>query len=426
MRPVFLRAIWTFDALVVAAGVATGLLLVGSIRLTVTTVDRTSDWNHAVGDVKLEAALSYAWLEAAARRSPPAGAARSFATTVDAARSRCRDLQRSAPQATEVARLCGDLDSFRAASLGRLRRGAAGGTAYAATFASSMDAIEPAERAVDGVVARERSRLLRIDATLALVVLLVFAGVAVAVSRRARSLASQNERLRRIDRLKDDFVAAVSHELRTPLAATIGFLQTLERADLELDDAERRELTGIARTQAERLARRVTDLLFVSEVDSGRLVLDYANVDIAALSVECIEALQPLATEKGVRLELDADTVPVRGDRARLAQLLDNVVSNALKFTPRNGEIRILARAESGRARLEVSDTGVGIPHAEQARVFDRFYRTTSAADDAVPGTGLGLSIVKAIVDAHQGAVSVESREAAGTTIRVELPLVPA
>ncbi len=423
---------WVLDAAVVAAGLLAGVLLLASMHLTLSTVDRANVWNRTLGDLRSSAGLSYAWLQAAGRADAPAGAREQVVVQIDSARSACKELLTGAHPVegagarTTLRRLCGALTAYRAASARRLG-GAARTDEYVASFRRSLAAAEQAERAIGAEVARERRRVLRLDGGLALLVLLVFAAISVAVSRRAKILAVQNERLRRIDRLKDDFVASVSHELRTPLTATIGFLQTLERSDLELSQADRQELTRIARVQAERLARRVTDLLFVSEVVAGKLSLNYTTIDMAALSADCVEALAAAARDQGVALKLEADLVPpLRGDRARLAQLLDNVLSNALKFTPPNGEIRIRARAAAGRAQLEVSDTGIGIPDAEQARLFDRFYRTDEATRRAIPGAGLGLAIVKAIAEAHDGAVSLESQEGHGTTVRVELPLVPA
>jgi signal transduction histidine kinase len=434
MRPRHVRAPWLLDAVVVGAGLVAVVLLVASTRLTLSTLDRNGAWNQTLGSLRLNAGLSYAWLEAAIADDQPTRAERHFVADIDSARERCRYLLdgRSNPvegvaaRAT-VAGLCAQLASFRVTSLRRLHeRTAAPDGAYAAAFARSLRAADQAEQAIAVKIAERRARLIRIDTGLVVLVLLMFAGMAIVVSRRANHLAAQNQRLRRLDRLKDDFIAAVSHELRTPLTATIGFLQTLERADLQLAQAERNELIRIARLQAERLARLVNDLLFVSEVETGKLCLSYTSVDVAALSAECVHAAEALAQEKGVVLKLDTEPVPpLHGDRARLAQLLDNLLSNALKFTPRNGQIEVRARAKDGRAQLEVSDTGIGIPSSEQAQLFDRFYRTSAAGKHAIPGTGLGLAIVKAIAVAHNGAVSVESQEARGTTVRIDLPLVP-
>jgi signal transduction histidine kinase len=224
--------------------------------------------------------------------------------------------------------------------------------------------------------------------------------------------------------MKDTFIAAVSHELRTPLMSTIGALQTIERADVDLGEELRRELVAMARTQAERLAQLVDELLFFSEVETGRLRLSPTRVDFAALVNEAAESALPQAEARGVSLGLVAEDVPeLRGDRGRIVQLLGHLIGNAIKFTPAGGSVNVFATAEDGRAVVEIEDTGTGIPADEQQHLFERFFRSTGAVEQAVPGTGIGLSIVKAIVDAHRGSVTIESEEGRGTKVRVELPL---
>ena len=142
---------------------------------------------------------------------------------------------------------------------------------------------------------------------------------------------------------------------------------------------------------------------------------------------ESAEAAKPAAVAKEIELAFAADPAPpMRGDRTRLGQLVDNLISNAVKFTPNGGRVGIRLRAQGARATLEVADSGIRIAPSEQARLFDRFFRASSATARAIPGTGLGLVISKAIAEAHDGTISVESREGAGTTFRVELPLAPA
>jgi signal transduction histidine kinase len=423
MRPRPLRSSWFLDVAVVIAGLLTVGLLVFSTRLTSTTLDRNGTWNQAVGRLKLSLALSDVWLERGVGTGGPAGVRRHVIGNVDAARAQCRVLL-GAPARAEVTRLCGGLQSFRALASRRLQDRARRDAAYDVAFRKTLGLADEAQHAIALEVAGRRTTLNRINAGIALLVLLVFAGMAVVVARRAQQLVAHNERLRRLDRLKDNFVAAVSHELRTPLTSTIGFLQTVERPDLELSEDKRTDLVRIARLQAERLARLVDELLFFTDVESGRLRLSYSKVDIAALSADCVRAAESVARERGVSLQLDAEPIPpFRGDRGRLAQLLDNLVSNALKFTPRGGSVEVRAFATNGHALLQVSDTGIGIPAAERAQLFDRFFRTDAAVEQAIPGTGIGLSIVKAIVDAHNGLVTVESEEGRGTTVRVELPL---
>jgi signal transduction histidine kinase len=236
-------------------------------------------------------------------------------------------------------------------------------------------------------------------------------------------LEAQNERLRELDSLKDEFVALVSHELRTPLTSIHGYLElVLEGEAGELSDEQVRFL-GVVDRNAQRLQRLVGDLLFVAQVDAGRLSLQHTRVDLPSLAFECVEAATPAADEKGIRLELAAVEIPpVWADRARLGQLLDNLVSNALKFTPDGGRVEVKVSRENGHALVEVADSGMGISEEEQKHLFERFFRTSSATRQAIQGTGLGLAITKAIAEGHGGRVTVESNEGRGTTFRVELP----
>jgi signal transduction histidine kinase len=240
-----------------------------------------------------------------------------------------------------------------------------------------------------------------------------------------RALSEQNKRLRELDRLKDEFLSLVSHELRTPLTSIRGYLDlVLEGEAGEVNPEQRRFLEAVERNSG-RLLRLVGDLLFVAQADAGRLSLERDRVDLAELAAHCVEGAAPAATEKSVSLALLAEPVPsLLGDRGRLAQVLDNLVSNALKFTPEGGTVQVRTSADGEHVVLEVEDTGIGIPPDDQSRLFERFYRTSVAEDQAIPGTGLGLAIVKAIVEGHSGQISISSREGVGTTFRVELPLV--
>jgi signal transduction histidine kinase len=242
-----------------------------------------------------------------------------------------------------------------------------------------------------------------------------------------RALSEQNRRLRELDRLKDELVATVSHELRTPLTSILGYLELAREQPGGLSDEQRGFLEVVERN-AKRLLGVVSDLLLVATIDAGRLELEIDDVDLREVATECVEAARPQAEHGGVSLTLRAEDVePLRGDRARIAQLLDNLVSNAIKFTASGGRVELRVRHAGRTALVEVEDTGMGIPEAEHGRLFERFFRASSAAGSAIQGTGLGLTIAKAIVEAHDGTISVESVEGSGTTFRVELPLsVPA
>jgi signal transduction histidine kinase len=168
----------------------------------------------------------------------------------------------------------------------------------------------------------------------------------------------------------------------------------------------------------------VGDLLFLAQVEAGRLALELGAVDLDSIAAECVETARPLAEEKGVTLTLATGPVPlVVGDRARLSQLLDNLVTNGIKFTPSGGRVDVRIRGHGGKAVIEVRDTGMGIPATEQEHLFERFFRTSKATEQAIPGTGLGLAISKAIVEAHGGGIVVASDDGAGSTFRISLPV---
>lgn len=236
------------------------------------------------------------------------------------------------------------------------------------------------------------------------------------------ALAVQNERLRELDHLKDNLISVVSHELRTPLTSILGYLELLEGDSDQLTQRQRHFVSVIGRN-ADRLLNIVVDLLFVAQAQAGQMVLDRRPVDLSELVGHAVEAALPAAQER----QITVTVVPcpesvVSGDRQRLGQVLDNLLSNALKFTPRNGAVRVRLSATSDEIVLEVADSGVGISAKAQRELFTRFFRTDEAIAAAIQGTGLGLSIVKAIVDGHGGQVSVESEEGQGATFRVTLP----
>lgn len=239
-----------------------------------------------------------------------------------------------------------------------------------------------------------------------------------------QALAEQNEQLRELDRLKDEFISLVSHELRTPLTSIHGYLELLlERGAGELGAEQARFLTVVERN-SKRLMQLVGDLLFMAQVEAGKLALELEEVDLNEVVGECLEAAQPIAHERHIDLVAEvADTPSMLGDRSRLAQVLDNLISNALKFTPRSGRVSVRVSVVGNDAVVEIQDTGVGIPSDEQGRLFERFFRSSTATEQAIPGTGLGLTIAKTIVERHEGTISIESAEGAGTTARVRLPV---
>jgi signal transduction histidine kinase len=228
------------------------------------------------------------------------------------------------------------------------------------------------------------------------------------------------------DRMKDEFLALVSHELRTPLTSIVGYLELLEDEDGDFDSEESRRFLGVIGRNAVRLQRLVDDVLFAARAEAGRLALAERPLNIASVAEQSVDAARPRAEEGGVELRLDADSLPESsGDPDRLGQAVDNLISNALKFTPPGGHVDVTVRNLGARAGIEVADTGLGMSDADLERVFDRFFRA-AATRDQVPGVGLGLTIVKTIVEGHGGTIGVTSTEGAGTAFRIELPLVAA
>jgi signal transduction histidine kinase len=238
-------------------------------------------------------------------------------------------------------------------------------------------------------------------------------------------LSEQNERLLELDRMKDQFVSTVTHELRTPLTSMIGYLEMLTgESDVgELSAEEQQHFLEIVDRNCQRLNRLVDDILTIARIDSGRFSLERTSVDLVSLASERIESIRAAAEQKEVeiRLTIDQEPPPFYADAMRLGQLLDNLLSNAVKFTPAGSVVRVTLALRGDTVRVEVADSGVGIPRDELDKLFDRFFRASTAA--AVQGTGLGLSIAKSIVEAHGGAISVESEIGVGTTFSVDLPV---
>ena len=236
-----------------------------------------------------------------------------------------------------------------------------------------------------------------------------------------RQLLLQNERLREADRLKDEFVALISHDLRTPLTSITGYTELALEEDL--DDDVRGYLNVVTRN-SERLLALVNDLLFVARLQIGEVSLERNEVDLAEVLRDGVRSLEPRAVAKGVALTCDFDSVPVvQADRARLLQVVDNLVSNAVKFTPSGGSVHVSLGTDGATACVEVADTGIGIGLEDQPRLFQRFFRAESAVERQVPGTGLGLYISRVIAEAHDGSLTVDSELGRGSTFRLDVPI---
>jgi len=230
-----------------------------------------------------------------------------------------------------------------------------------------------------------------------------------------------------VARMKDEFVGMISHELRTPLSAIIGFLDLLQNDPGQPLTDDQQEFVGIIERNAQRLLNLVGDLLFTAQVESGRFPLDRADGDIAEIVRSAVTSAGPHALREGISLTADVPDGPLRMliDAGRIGQAVDNLLSNAIKFTPSGGSVVARIRMVDTGVELSVRDTGVGIPADEQAMLFTRFFRASTATQNAVPGVGLGLTITRAIVIAHGGTMDMTSEVGVGTEFRFTLPSAP-
>lgn len=228
---------------------------------------------------------------------------------------------------------------------------------------------------------------------------------------------------RRLERMRTDFVANVTHELQTPLTSIRGFAETLMDGGVE-DAAVRLKFLGIIYQEAERLDRLIGDLLDLSKIEAGRKPPRLEEMDLHALVQEIVAHYAPRATKLALRLRFESNTdeVLLRSDPDQIRQIVTNLLSNAVKYTPKNGEIVVRLFTEEKGIRLEVEDSGTGIPKDDLSRVFERFYRVDKARSRDSGGTGLGLSIVKHLVEGLGGQVGVQSDLGKGSTFWVRLP----
>jgi signal transduction histidine kinase len=228
-----------------------------------------------------------------------------------------------------------------------------------------------------------------------------------------------------VSRLKDEFVGLISHELRTPLSSILGYLELMRDDDENPLSEEQVQYLGVAERNAHRLLRLVGDLLFTAQVGSSTFSLDTTVLEIGPIVNASVESASPTATVAGVEISATVPEKPifVLGDAQRLGQACDNLISNAIKFTPRGGKVTVSVDVVDARVVISITDTGMGIPEDELDQLFARFFRASTATRAAVPGVGLGLSITKAIIVAHHGELDVQSEVGKGTSFILRLPL---
>ena len=230
--------------------------------------------------------------------------------------------------------------------------------------------------------------------------------------------------LRKLERVRRDFVANVSHEFKTPLTAIQGFAETLLAGAMD-DPQHRVRFLQIILEHSRRLARLTDDLLELSKMDADRLALEVDRLSASQLVQSCVETTQRVANEKHLRFSINLpQCLPdVAADRRRIAEVLQNLLDNAIQYTPSGGEIVVSASAGGQEVTFTVSDTGIGIPQVDQPRIFERFYRVDVARSREVGGTGLGLSIAKHLVEAHGGRIWVESEVGRGSQFHFTVPV---
>ncbi len=232
--------------------------------------------------------------------------------------------------------------------------------------------------------------------------------------------------LRRLERMRQDFVANASHELKTPLAAIKAYTETLLDGALH-DDAVNTRFLGQIDVQADRLNQLIQDLLRLARIEAGANAFHHGPLRLGPIVRKIVEAYRSRAETIGLRYEPDlpGDEGPlVRADEEAIRQVLDNLIDNALKYTPEGGRVAVVCVVDADRVTIEVVDSGIGIPRDDLPRIFERFYRVDKARSRELGGTGLGLSIVKNLVNSLGGQIAVESRPGQGSTFRVTLPRI--
>ncbi len=229
------------------------------------------------------------------------------------------------------------------------------------------------------------------------------------------------EELRRLSELRADFVSLVSHELRSPMAAVIGSARTLQQRWRELRPDQREAFLAVIGDETSRLAALIGDVLDSSRIDAGTFGYTFTDVDLAGVLREAVAAADIGQEEVRVALEAPPLLPVVRGDRERLRQLADNLISNALKYSENGGTVDVSAAAENGAIEVRVKDSGPGIALEHQRLIFEKFGRAN--ARDAKPGTGLGLFISRSFAEAHGGSLGVESSAGEGATFVLRLPV---
>ena len=232
---------------------------------------------------------------------------------------------------------------------------------------------------------------------------------------------------RAAEQMRVDFVANASHELRTPLSTLIGYTETLREQGEAIDEETRERFLSVVHEEARRMQRIVEDLISLSRIEAEKFSAPTDAVDLRPLIEQALDGLRRIAEERGSLLvpDVDRELPPVAADRSQILQLLDNLITNALRYGEPGTPVRLSAHAEGSMVHLEVADEGEGIAPEHIKRVTERFYRVDTSRSRSLGGTGLGLSIVKHIVERHRGRLTIDSKLGEGTTVHVFLPIAP-
>ena len=241
--------------------------------------------------------------------------------------------------------------------------------------------------------------------------------------RKAEGLIrEQNERLKELDRMKSEFLSTAAHELRTPLTSILGFSEILLKR--KLDEERRNKFLKIINEESIGLSSLINDLLDLSRIESGRgFKITKAPTDIGGIILENIDIFKHQTDKHTFKVNIPDDLVKIEADKDKISQVIENLISNALKFSPEGGEITVSIKEAKDEIKVNVSDNGIGIPEKDLLHVFEKFYRAENASSEAIGGTGLGLAIVKYIVEHHAGRIWAESELGKGTTLSFTLPV---
>jgi PAS domain S-box-containing protein len=292
---------------------------------------------------------------------------------------------------------------------------------YRAIFASNAPppAYESTIRRVDGTERVVESRIEFIES----------GGQRTAMLSTIRDITERKQielQLHSAIRLRDQFLSIASHELKTPLTVLLGNSQMLERRatnNPNTQDRERRAIRVIV-DQARRLSTLISGLLDISRIEMGQLSIERTPLDLGKLALRVVEESQPSLDRHSIDISVDPEPLTVQGDALRLEQVLQNLIGNAIKYSPTGGTVVVRVEKCGEQACLSVSDQGIGIPHAALEHLFNRFYRAGNVDPDRISGVGIGLFVVKEIVTLHGGTVGVESVEGQGSRFTICLPLL--